>query len=112
RRGPRPDARGSSRRLPGYRQIGALALSWLVNLGRGHLTPRLYLWICERLYHELAPLYDATAWLVSGGRWWRWTRIAAGGLDGRVGELGPGQGHLLAWLRRRGAHAVGIELSP
>jgi SAM-dependent methyltransferase len=86
-------------------------LSHLTNLGRASLPPGLYLWICERLYHEAAPLYDATAWLVSGGRWWRWTRAAASGLRGRAVEIGPGPGHLLRWLRRRGVRAVAVELS-
>lgn len=70
------------------------------------------MWICERLYHEAAPLYDATAWLVSRGRWWRWARAAAEGLDGRVLEVGPGPGHLLGFLRRRRVRAVAVELSP
>ena len=85
--------------------------SALVNLGRASLPKAAYLWICERLYHEAAPLYDATAWLVSHGRWWRWARAAADGLDGRVLEVGPGTGHLLGSLRRRGVRAVAVELS-
>lgn len=87
------------------------ALSRLVNLGRSSLPRAAYLWICERLYHEATPLYDATAWLVSNGRWWRWTRQAADGLSGRVLEVGPGPGHQLGWLRRRGIRAVAVELS-
>ncbi|MCS6844103.1 MAG: hypothetical protein NZ528_07260, partial [Caldilineales bacterium] len=57
------------------------------------LFARLYLWATQRLYNEFAWAYDAVAWLVSGGRWDRWRRLA---LDYVVGqpilEVGFGTG--------------------
>jgi hypothetical protein len=32
----------------------------------------LYLWLAERLYHELAWAYDGISWLVSLGAWSRY----------------------------------------
>jgi SAM-dependent methyltransferase len=84
----------------------------LANALRARLPAPLYLWICDRLYHEAAFAYDWVAALVSGGRWRAWGERAARGLRGRVVEVGPGPGHLLGALRRRGVGAVGVELSP
>ena len=42
-----------------------------------------YLWLCRRLYHELAWSYDIVADLVSAGQWDAWRRSV----------LGPGAGH-------------------
>jgi SAM-dependent methyltransferase len=88
-----------------------LALASLANALRTRLSARLYLWICDRLYNELAFVYDDVAALLSAGRWRSWTLRAGEGLRGRVVELGPGPGHLVAHLRRRGTPAVAIELS-
>ncbi|HEV8634595.1 MAG TPA: methyltransferase domain-containing protein, partial [Chloroflexota bacterium] len=46
------------------------------------------------------------------GRWLGWTERAGRGLRGRVAELGPGPGHLLARMRGGGTPAVALELSP
>jgi SAM-dependent methyltransferase len=78
---------------------------------RTRLPARLYLWICDRLYHEAAFAYDWVAALLSGGRWRAWGERAGRRLRGRIVEVGPGPGHLLGSLRRRGVAAVGIELS-
>src|SRR5262249_42587069 len=67
--------------------------------------------ICDRLYHEAAFAYDWVAALISGRRWRSWGERAARRLGGRVVEVGPGPGHVLAALRRRGVRAVGVELS-
>lgn len=86
----------------------------------------LYLWACERLYDQLAPVYDGVSWLVSLGRWTAWRRIALKylppvglGRQRRVLEIGFGTGHLLLDLARmRRARSqppirtVGLELSP
>ncbi|MEZ4664654.1 MAG: class I SAM-dependent methyltransferase [Caldilineaceae bacterium] len=97
-------------------------------------SARLYLWACERLYHELAWGYDLVSWLVSLGHWNRW-RGAAGqylvDADGRlrqnVLEIGFGTGELLAQLTQAAADSsaarncepqtapniiAGLELSP
>jgi ubiquinone/menaquinone biosynthesis C-methylase UbiE len=72
----------------------------------------LYLWAAERLYHEFAPLYDAVSWLVSGGRWARWRRIALGYVRGPdVLEVGFGTGELLIEMAARGWNVIGLDLS-
>jgi ubiquinone/menaquinone biosynthesis C-methylase UbiE len=59
----------------------------------------LYLWACERLYHELAPEYDLISRLVSAGAWPAWRRSVLPHLRGdRLLELGFGTGELLAEL--------------
>ncbi len=79
----------------------------LRRLGRAGLA-----WAFERLYHELAWAYDFVAWMVSGGRWHEWQRSVLGNLPpGRVLEVGPGTGHLLAELIARGYDAWGLERS-
>lgn len=73
----------------------------------------LYLWVCERLYHELAPTYDAVSRIVSAGAWPQWRRLALGYVRGeRVLELGFGTGELLAETVTAGWLATGLELSP
>ncbi|HEY3078780.1 MAG TPA: methyltransferase domain-containing protein [Chloroflexota bacterium] len=92
--------------------VPALALAAAANAVRVRLSPRLYLWVCDRLYHEAAFAYDWVAALVSAGRWRGWTERAGRGLAGRVAEIGPGTGHLLAEMRGGGTAAVALELSP
>lgn len=73
----------------------------------------LYLWACERLYHELAPAYDTVSRLVSAGGWPHWRRLAVAYTRGeRVLELGFGTGELLAELADGGKPVFGLELSP
>ncbi len=73
----------------------------------------LYLWACERLYHELAPSYDLVSRLVSAGAWPRWRRLALAHLRGsRLLEIGFGTGELLAETAGRGWEVTGLELSP
>ena len=85
-------------------------------------SARLYLWACERLYHELAWGYDLVSWLVSWGQWTHWRRAAGqyvydadGRLRQHVLEIGFGTGELLAELAQAAAaqsSPVGLELSP
>ncbi len=80
---------------------------------RGGLLRRLYGWAAERLYHELAWAYDPVSWVVSLGRWSYWRRTALEHLPaGRVLEIGPGTGVLLAEMARRGLAVCGLEPSP
>lgn len=73
----------------------------------------LYLWACERLYHELAPSYDLVSRLVSAGAWPRWRRLALAHVHGsRLLEIGFGTGELLAEAVGRGWDVTGLELSP
>lgn len=81
---------------------------------------RLYAWLCQRLYHELAWTYDWVGRAVSAGRMAHWRRQALthlpvalpGGSRPRVLELGFGTGELLIDLARQGHNPVGVELSP
>lgn len=73
---------------------------------------RVYGWVCERLYHELAWSYDVVAAMVSLGRWAGWRRMALAEVVGpRVLELGFGTGALLVEASRR-FQMVGLEPSP
>jgi ubiquinone/menaquinone biosynthesis C-methylase UbiE len=68
------------------------------------LLRSLYLWACDRLYHELAPGYDVVSRLVSLGAWPVWRRTVIPYLRGaRLLELGFGTGELLAELARLAA---------
>jgi ubiquinone/menaquinone biosynthesis C-methylase UbiE len=76
---------------------------------------RIYFWLAERLYNELAWAYEAVASLVSLGRWqgWRLRALdALGEAPGRVLELGFGTGALLVAMAARGWWPVGLEPSP
>lgn len=73
----------------------------------------LYLWACERLYHELAPAYDLISRGVSAGAWPQWRRLALAHVAaGPLLEIGFGTGELLGELAARGCDVTGLELSP
>lgn len=74
---------------------------------------RLYLWATRRLYNEFAWSYDLVAWVVSGGRWDSWRRMALDYVvEQPVLEVGFGTGELLLEMARRGWQVVGVDLSP
>jgi len=74
---------------------------------------RILLFCFETLYHQLAWGYDFVAAIVSAGMWKSWVRSALDDIPpGRILELGPGPGHLLSELRKRGRRPIGLELSP
>lgn len=74
---------------------------------------RLYLWATYRLYNEFAWAYDLAAWIVSGGRWDRWRRMALDYVQAEpVLEIGFGTGELLIEMARRGRDVIGLDLSP
>ncbi len=73
----------------------------------------IYLWTCQRLYHEFAWSYDWVSWLVSFGRWSAWRSLALEEVVGEdVLELGFGTGVLLSELSERGLRVTGLERSP
>jgi ubiquinone/menaquinone biosynthesis C-methylase UbiE len=72
----------------------------------------LYIWLAERLYHELAWAYDGVSWIVSLGAWGRWRRQALAHVTGtRVLELGFGTGALLLEMTRRDWQVMGLDPS-
>ncbi|MEX1021208.1 MAG: class I SAM-dependent methyltransferase [Litorilinea sp.] len=72
-----------------------------------------YAWACERLYDELAGVYDPVSALVSLGQWDNWRRLALQYARGNtVLELGFGTGQLLCPLAARHAQVIGIDRSP
>jgi ubiquinone/menaquinone biosynthesis C-methylase UbiE len=77
------------------------------------LIRRLYLFLTELLYHQLAWSYDGVAAIVSAGLWQAWVRSILPDLSGaRILELGHGPGHLQAALLERGTRVVGLDKSP
>ena len=74
---------------------------------------RLYLFLTERLYHQLAWAYDGVAALVSAGHWKNWSLSVLPDLTGnRILELGHGPGHLQAAALNQGLKIVGLDKSP
>lgn len=67
------------------------------------------------LYHQLAWCYDCVAWIVSFGRWRKWTNVIFSYVNlhdgGRVLELGFGPGHLQIEMQKRGITCIGIDES-
>ena len=84
--------------------------------GENSTVNRVRRWILERglglLYHQLAWAYDGVSWLVSGGNWRTWQRVALSRVAGpRVLELGFGTGSLLCDLAETASQVWGLELS-
>lgn len=73
---------------------------------------RTYVWLTQRLYNELAWMYDPISWVVSGGKWAGWRNEVITHITGeRVLELGFGTGELLIALHRCGFTVYGLERS-
>lgn len=73
---------------------------------------RAYFWLAERLYHELAWIYDPVSWLVSLGQWDTWRKWTLEEVVGtRVLEIGFGTGELLLEMSRRGLSVTGMDPS-
>lgn len=84
----------------------------------GRIFAAIYGWLCERLYYELAEIYDPVSALVSLGRWDVWRDVAfdlveAEATDGEtILELGFGTGVLLHKLRKPRRTVIGVDRSP
>jgi ubiquinone/menaquinone biosynthesis C-methylase UbiE len=67
------------------------------------------------LYREMAWTYDLVSWLVSGGEWRAWMRVALEVVQPKTGErvleVAHGTGHLLVALQAMGAEAWGVDYS-
>ena len=67
----------------------------------------------QLLYNQLAWTYDLVAWLVSGGQWSAWRRLAlTHAQSGPVLELAYGTGGLFADMLEAGYKPVGLDTSP
>ena len=73
---------------------------------------RLYFWAANRLYQELAWMYDVVSWLVSFGHWASWRRDVLDYVTGdRILEIGFGTGELLMEMAAGGYNVVGLDRS-
>jgi ubiquinone/menaquinone biosynthesis C-methylase UbiE len=73
---------------------------------------RLLRLLFHLLYHSFAWAYDLVAWVVSLGRWYRWTEMLLPEVRGElVLEMGFGTGHLQEKLLRQGKPVFGIDES-
>ncbi|GIK27517.1 MAG: class I SAM-dependent methyltransferase [Chloroflexi bacterium] len=67
------------------------------------------------LYHQFAWMYDAVAWIVSGGEWSAWRRTALQCVnppdDALVLEVGFGTGALHVEMAARGWRMIGLDRS-
>jgi ubiquinone/menaquinone biosynthesis C-methylase UbiE len=104
----------SSARCVTY-EVETVSLNGTSSIAQGRAVIRaLYLWACERLYHELAPGYDVISRLVSAGAWPAWRRSVVPHIHGtRVLEIGFGTGELLGELAGlQSIRVTGLDLSP
>lgn len=73
---------------------------------------KIYIWLTELLYHQLAWAYDAVAWMVSFGQWHKWRLRALDFIKpGLCLEVGFGTGELLRAIAERGINVIGLEKS-
>jgi len=73
---------------------------------------RIYFWLAERLYNELAWAYDPVSALVSLGNWDDWRRLALiEPLGARVLEIGFGTGVLQLELSKKAVQVYGLDRS-
>ena len=79
---------------------------------RLHWIARGYYWLADRLYNELAWVYDPVSWLVSLGQWDTVRKWALDYLVGRrILEIGFGTGELLLEMVRTDIRVVGLDAS-
>jgi SAM-dependent methyltransferase len=79
---------------------------------RPNWIARGYYWLAERLYNELAWIYDPVSWMVSLGQWDTVRKWALEDLVGEsILEVGFGTGELLLEMKRRNIWSVGMDRS-
>ncbi|MEA3441579.1 MAG: class I SAM-dependent methyltransferase [Chloroflexota bacterium] len=72
----------------------------------------VYYWLAERLYNELAFIYDPVSWVVSLGQWSAVRNLALDYLVGsQVLEIGFGTGELLIEMASRNYVPCGLDIS-